>query len=295
MAKRPALGRGIGALIPPTNRIPESKVITTQEASTPGVESNMIDISLLVRNEDQPRKTFDEKELAELAASITENGVISPIVVRRKEKKFEIIAGERRYRASKLAGLDKIPVVIKERITEKEVKIISIIENVQRSDLNCVEEATAYFNLMNDFNLTQDEVAKKIGKERSTITNFMRVLNLPKTVREHLTMKTLSFGHAKVLASVKERELCIRLANQVVTKKLSVRELEKMIKAAQATKKASENKFFDEKLDQFKSSLEKKTGFHFDLKSKKNGAGEVILKYTNEAEFNDIYEFLLKK
>ncbi len=296
MAQRVALGRGLGALLPTNNE--EKKTVTAKEVAQapmggPGPE--MIDVSSIVRNKNQPRKKFDEKELKELADSIRENGIINPIVVRKLDNKFEIIAGERRFRASQEAGFDKVPVIIKERVTEKDVKVMAIIENVQRADLNCIEEAMAYYDLMKDFKLTQEEIAKKIGKERSTIANFLRILNLPRDVQEFLVKDELSFGHAKVLAAVKEKESCSRFAALAVTKKLSVRELEKMVKTKRVAKKENENTFFDDKLDQYRSQLEKRTGFHFGIKNKKNGAGEFILKYNNEAEFNDIYEFLLKK
>jgi ParB family chromosome partitioning protein len=198
-------------------------------------------------------------------------------------------------RASKLAGLDKVPAIIK-RVTDRERMVISIIENVQRSDLNCVEEALAYYQLMNEFDLTQEEVSKRLGKERSTIANFLRILKLPRDVIELLQKEFLSFGHAKVLASEKNRERCIRLANQAVSDQLSVRELEKQLKKKDsAPSKKPQEKYFDNKLSQFKDKLEQKTGYHFDIKSKKAGKGEIVIKFTNEAEFNDIYEYLLKR
>ncbi|MCK5882438.1 MAG: ParB/RepB/Spo0J family partition protein [Bacteriovoracaceae bacterium] len=295
MAQRAALGRGLGALLPSSG---EEKKAANREVSAPAIGvpgPEMIDVSTVVRNKNQPRKKFDEKELSELADSIKENGIINPIVVRKLDNKFEIIAGERRFRASKLAGFDKVPVIIKERVTERDVKVWAIIENVQRSDLNCIEEAMAYYDLMKDFKLSQEEIAKKIGKERSTIANFLRILNLPRDVQELMVRDELSFGHAKVLVAVKEKEKCSRFAALAVSKKLSVRELEKQIKSKRTVSKEADSSFFGDKIDQFKGQLEKRTGFHFGIKAKKNGAGEIILKYNNEAEFNDIYEFLLKK
>ncbi|MGZ3809457.1 MAG: ParB/RepB/Spo0J family partition protein, partial [Bacteriovorax sp.] len=175
--------------------------------------------------------------------------------------------------------------------------IMSIIENVQRADLNCVEEALAYYQLMNEYKLTQEDVAKKLGKERSTVANFLRILNLPRPVIDLLQKEMLSFGHAKILAAVKEREDAIRLANEAVANNWSVRDLENGIKAKKPLKEkaANKNPFFDEKLDQFRKTLEQKTGYHFGINSGKNGSGQIILKFSNEAEFNDIYEFLLSK
>ncbi|HXH75098.1 MAG TPA: ParB/RepB/Spo0J family partition protein [Bacteriovoracaceae bacterium] len=254
----------------------------------------LVDVDKIVANKGQPRKIFKEKDLLELAESIKENGVIQPILVVEKDGVFEIIAGERRYRASKLAGLTKIPVVVK-RATKKDVLVMSIIENVQRADLNCVEEALAYFQLMNEFELTQEEVAKKIGKERSTIANFLRVLKLPKEIIVALQKEQLSFGHAKVLVSLSDDETIRRLANEVITKNLSVRELEEIAKKSKkSSKKPDSNKFIAEQYGQLRNKLESKTGYHFDVKSKSNGGGEIVIKFGNEAEFNDIFAYLMK-
>jgi ParB family chromosome partitioning protein len=212
-----------------------------------------------------------------------------------KDGKFEIVAGERRYRASRLAGLTKVPVIVK-RATKKDVLVMSIIENVQRSDLNCVEEALAFFQLMNEFELTQEEVAKKIGKERSTIANYLRILKLPKDVIVSLQRELLSFGHAKILVGFSDDETVKRLANEVISKGLSVRELEDLAKKSKKpTKKIeNENNFIAEQYKQLRNKLEQKTGYHFDVSAKKNGAGEITIKFSNEAEFNDIFSYLMK-
>lgn len=256
----------------------------------------MVAISAIKTNPNQPRKIFKDKELEELSESIKENGIIQPLTVAELENgEFELIAGERRLRAAKKAGYEQVPVVIK-RATEREKMIMSIIENVQRSDLNCVEEALAYYQLMNEYKLTQEDVAKKLGKERSTIANFLRILNLPRPVIDLLQKEVLSFGHAKVLAAVKEREDATRLANEAVAKNWSVRELEKNIKTKKAPRESEgKNKFFDEKVDSFRTTLEQKTGFHYAIATGKNGSGQISLKFSNEAEFNDIYEFLLSR
>ena len=255
----------------------------------------LVDLEKIEVNRDQPRKIFKEKDLLELAESIRENGIIQPIIVIEKEGKFEIVAGERRYRASRLAGLNKVPVIVK-RATKKDVLVMSIIENVQRSDLNCVEEALAYFQLMNEFKLTQEEVAKKIGKERSTIANFLRILKLPKEVIVSLQKDLLSFGHAKILVGVSDDEIVKRLSNEVIAHGLSVRELEELAKKSKKVVKTipSDNKFITEQYTQLKNKLEQKTGYHFDVKPKKNGAGEITIKFSNEAEFNDIFSYLMK-
>ncbi|MGI4991211.1 ParB/RepB/Spo0J family partition protein [Halobacteriovorax sp. GFR7] len=319
MAKKMALGKGMGSLLGGTqgaskaskaqaafsdlqkvaadNPAPTNKPVLN---ATPvvQVETNpsMLDITVIHANPNQPRKIFKEEELHELSNSIKENGVIQPLIVVKADNGYELVAGERRLRASKLAGLTQVPVVIK-RATDREKMVMSIIENVQRSDLNCVEEALAYFALMEDFNLTQEEVAKKVGKERSTVANFLRILKLPRDVVELIQKDQLSFGHAKILAGVKEREDCIRIANKAALDNLSVRETEKLIKSAKRPTKVGKEEenfdFFNGKMSQYREKLEQKTGYHFGIKTNKNGGGEVVLKFSNEAEFNDIFEYLL--
>jgi len=296
------LGKGMAALLGnnpgsfTSSAIPgsEEKVEVKKEIQVE-TQPMLVDIEKILTNKGQPRKIFKEKELLELSESIKENGVIQPILVIEKEGKFEIVAGERRFRASRLAGLTKVPVVVK-RATKKDVLVMSIIENVQRSDLNCVEEALAYFQLMNEFELTQEEVAKKIGKERSTIANFLRILKLPKDIIVSLQKELLSFGHAKILVGISDEELAKRLANEVIAKGLSVRELEELAKKSKksAIKAVEGNKFIAEQYTQLRNKLEQKTGYHFDVKAKKNGAGEITIKFSNEAEFNDIFSYLMK-
>jgi ParB family chromosome partitioning protein len=256
----------------------------------------LVPVEKIIPNRNQPRKIFKEKELLELAESIKENGVIQPLIVTQNENgSFDLVAGERRLKASKLAGLERVPVVIK-RATKKEHMVMSIIENVQRADLNCIEEALAYFQLMNEFGLTQEEVAKKVGKERSTVANFLRVLKLPKDIIMMLNKELLSFGHAKVLAAVGDDETAKRLANETVSKNLSVRELEELTKASakQKTRSKDAEGVVLEHYTQLRDRLEKKTGFHFALKAKRNGAGQITIKFSNEAEFNDIFGYLMK-
>ncbi|MFA7613206.1 MAG: ParB/RepB/Spo0J family partition protein [Candidatus Caldatribacteriota bacterium] len=298
------LGKGMAALL---GNNPSAYVATEKETKAAPIEPKvrteikietqpmLVDLEKIVVNKAQPRKIFKEKDLLELSESIKENGIIQPLVVVEKEGMFEIVAGERRYRASKLAGLDKVPVIVK-RATKKDILVMSIIENVQRSDLNCVEEALAYYQLMNEFELTQEEVAKKIGKERSTIANFLRILKLPKDVIVQLQKEMLSFGHAKILVSLNDDEIIKRLANEVIAGNLSVRELEELAKKNKKDKKKSndDNKFIIEQYQTLKTKLENKTGYHFDVKAKKGGAGEIVIKFSNEAEFNDIFTYLMK-
>lgn len=298
------LGKGMAALLgsgaaPIGANEVEKKL--EQQAASPSISRNdnqgpvLVSVSQIKANKEQPRKIFKDAEILELSASIKENGIIQPLIVTPDEDgKYLLIAGERRFRSAKLAGLESVPVVIK-KATKKETLVMAIIENVQRSDLNCVEEALAYYQLMNEYGLTQEEVAKKIGKERSTIANFLRILKLPREVLQMIQKDELSFGHAKVLAAVKEDEFAKRLALEVVQKGLSVRELEKLIKTQKKPAAKKTNKFFDEKIDSLKQKLEQRTGYHVEINSKPNGAGAILFKYDNEAEFNDIFEFILSK
>lgn len=299
MASKMVLGKGIASLISPSinNDILESPAFKERKVVTEVVDAEggavMIDVKEIKPNSSQPRKIFKEKEIAELSQSIKENGILQPLLVLKAETGFELIAGERRLRAAKLAGLEKVPVIIK-KVTDREKVIMAILENVQREDLNCVEVALSYFQLINDFKLTQEELSKKLGKERSTVANFLRILKLPRAVLELLQKEILTFGHAKVLAGDRESEETTRLANEAATKNLSVRELEELIKKKGKVARES-NQFFNEKLDGFKKQLEEKTGFHYSLKAANNGSGTITIKFNNEAEFNDVFEFLLKK
>ncbi len=303
MERKSVLGKGIASLIQnsSTNVLRDMKNSIATDAGTNAkvfgaAGPQLVDINRISPCPYQPRKIFKEQELRELANSIKENGIIQPLVaVENENGKFELIAGERRLRASKLAGLDRVPVIVK-RATDRQKLLMAIIENVQRSDLNCVEEALSYFQLMDSFKLTQEEVAKRVGKERSTIANFLRILKLPREVINLIQKDTLSFGHAKVLAAVKETETIIRLANESAVKNLSVRELEKLVgKKPRKAKEKQEHNPFDEKVMAYRDQLEKRTGYHFDLGISSKGAGQFIIKFNNEAEFNDIFEFLLKK
>ncbi len=302
--KKFALGKGIASLIQETPNAVIAKgfdeqVMTKDEgklaARTLDAGPALIDILSIKTNPNQPRKIFKERELEELANSIKENGIIQPLIVAKTNEGFELVAGERRLRAAKRAGLEKVPVVIK-YVTDKEKMVMAIIENIQRSDLNCIEEALAYYQLMEDFKLTQEEVAKKLGKERSSVANYLRVLKLPRPVIELLKEEILTFGHAKLLASAKDIEETIRFANMAASKNLTVRELEELMKKSNASTRSQsrKNNFFDEKLDQLKSKLEQQTGFHFSIVSKNNGSGNFVIKFNNEAEFNDIFEYLAR-
>lgn len=216
MAKHQALGKGIGALLTSASQEGNRKYF-------------LCPIEDLRPHHKQPRKSFNDNKLRELTDSIREKGIIQPLVVRRGEDHYQIIAGERRWRAAQKAGLKDVPVVIQD-VTEDWALEMALIENIQREDLNPIEEAEAYRNLVEDFDLTQDEVSKRVGKDRSTITNSLRLLRLPEKVREDVMGGRLSMGHARSLLGLEDEDDILEARSQVVAKKLSVRETEALIK-----------------------------------------------------------------
>ncbi len=217
--KRPALGRGLSALIP--------------DAPVPAVSERSLDVDtdLLRPNQFQPRTSMDEAKIDELARSIRVNGIIQPIVVRKVEGGYEIVAGERRWRAAQRAGLLKIPVVVRD-IAEERLLAVALIENIQREDLNPIEEAHAYRRLAEDYQLTQEQIAEAVGKDRSSIANYVRLLKLPQEVRASVGSAALSMGHARALLGLPDDSSQLRLARDVVAKQLSVRETEALVKKA---------------------------------------------------------------
>ena len=227
--KAKGLGKGLGSLLGDVADITRvtSSPVTEEDIKT---ETN-VKIRLVEPNRDQPRKDFDEQSLQELADSISLHGIIQPLIVRKKDQHYEIIAGERRWRAAKLAGLKEVPVIIKD-YSEEEIAEISLIENIQRSDLNPIEEAKAYEKLINSYGLTQESLAERISKSRTVVTNALRLLRLPEDVQELLEKGIISTGHAKVILGAETAEQQSWLARQIADMNLSVRETEKLLKAA---------------------------------------------------------------
>ena len=211
--KRPALGRGLSALIP--------------DAAVPAVDERSLDVDsdLLRPNRFQPRTAMDEAKIEDLARSIRANGIIQPIVVRRVEGGYEIVAGERRWRAAQRAGLLKVPVVVRD-IPDERLLAVALIENIQREDLNPIEEAHAYRRLTDEYQLTQEQIADAVGKDRSSIANYLRLLKLPQDVRAHVGSGELSMGHARALLGLPDETSQLRVARDVLARSLSVRETE---------------------------------------------------------------------
>ncbi|MBR3117356.1 MAG: ParB/RepB/Spo0J family partition protein [Bacilli bacterium] len=227
--KRKALGRGLEALFSDDNLTFEEIEETIVDEAKKNNEIVELNLSDLRPNPYQPRKKFDDEALNELAASIKENGVFQPIIVKKTVKGYDIVAGERRFRASKKAGKTTIPAIIKE-FTDEEMMNISLLENLQREDLTAIEEANAYKAMLDSLNITQDELANKVGKSRSHITNTLGLLKLPKSVQDMVLYNKISMGHARVLSKLEDKEQVEDLAEKVVKDDLSVRELEELSK-----------------------------------------------------------------
>jgi len=270
MSKRPALGKGIGALLS----------TATQEG---GRKYFLCPIEELKPHAQQPRKTFNDEALAELAASIREKGVIQPLVVRRQDDHYQIIAGERRWRASQKAGLKEVPVVIQD-VSEDWALEMALIENIQREDLNPIEEADAYRNLMDSFALTQEEVAKRVGKERSTVANSLRLLRLPARVQGDVTAGTLSMGHARALLALDSEEDLLEAREQVLKKGLSVRDTEALVKKikafGQSPKPEKKSSAVDPEMKHLEERLQQVLGTQVKIQLKGKGGKLEVLFYT---------------
>lgn len=270
MAKR-GLGRGLDALLPD---------ISTND----GIEE--IDLELLDPMLDQPRQSFDDESISELAQSIKQEGVISPLIVVKIDDRYSIVAGERRFRASKLAGLNSAPCIIKD-LSDEQIYKLSLIENIQREDLNPIDEAEAYQRLIEKFRYTQEQLAEGLGKSRSSIANSLRLNKLSEAVKQSIRDSKISLGHAKVLAGLKSKELQEKLCRRIINEDLSVRELEAIIEQKPVIKKSYKD-FSDPELMAFERSLKSKLGLKAAIKGNMQ-KGRIILTYSNTDELNTIY------
>lgn len=295
MVKKGGLGKGLDTLIPsggskkpvtqPKQEIVVEKVVKKEEA--------MVKITEVEPNRDQPRKNFDEDALLELADSIRQFGVIQPLIVQKMDDYYEIIAGERRWRAAKLAGLKEVPVIIK-NYTDQERVEISLIENIQRENLNPIEEALAFKRLLTEFSLKQDELAERVSKSRTAVTNSMRLLKLDERVQQMVVDEKISTGHARALLAMEDREIQFNLANKIFDEKLSVRETEKLMKALQTEKKEKksqkvENDFIYKEIeDKIKMIL----GTKVTVNHKNNNKGRIEIEYYSNEELERIMELL---
>lgn len=282
MSKR--LGKGLDALIPSLNVSDDDKVIE-------------IPLKDLRPNPYQPRKTFNEDSIGELAQSIKEHGVIQPIIVRTVLRGYEIIAGERRFRASQQCGLERIPAVVR-KFTDQQVMEIALIENVQREDLNAIEIANAYQGLVEQFQFTQEELSVKVGKSRSHIANFLRLLQLPEEVKQHVSRGTLSMGHARAIVGVKDDKTKKELANLTVKNEWSVRFLEDYIKQLEEEKQPQKEKTKDKRKDPYIDQLEEslRDRYRTTVKIKhQNDKGKIELLYYSKDDLERLLEILQGK
>lgn len=291
MAAR-GLGKGLDALIPAGDK----KI--TKEENTKGAET-IVKITKVEPNRSQPRKNFDEDALQELADSIKQFGLLQPILVQDKGEYYEIIAGERRWRAAKLAGLKEVPVIIR-NYSSQEIVEISLIENIQREDLNPIEEAQAYKRLLTEFNLKQDEVAERVSKSRTAVTNSMRLLKLCDSVQQMIIDDMLSTGHARALIPIEDPELQLQLAQRIFDEKLSVREVEKLVKSIL---KPAEEKPKKEEIPQslmyiyqnIENKLKDKLSRKVAISPKgKNGSGKIEIEFYSNDDLEKLIEILSK-
>ena len=297
MAQKRGLGKGLDALIPGT---PEKKTTVKKETVTEAVseqkKETLVDINKVEPNRDNPRKNFNEEALTELAGSIKQHGLITPILVQDRDTYYEIVAGERRWRASKLAGLKEVPVIIR-NFTEKEIVELALIENLQREDLNAIEEAQAYKKLMTEFEMTQEEVAERVNKSRATIANAVRLLKLCDEVQQMVIDGELSEGHARAIITIENPAEQYRIALKIFNEKMSVRDIEKYIKNMNKPVKPEKKKnesllaIYEKMSEELKESL----GTKVSIASKDDkGAGKIEIEFYSNDDLERIAAILKK-
>jgi ParB family chromosome partitioning protein len=270
--------------------------IKKNEAGAPHLKIEEIDIDRIIQNPDQPRKNFGKEKLDELMKSIEKNGILQPIVVRRKESRFEIVFGERRYRAALQLGYAKIPAIIREDVDDKHGLLIALIENIQRDDLNPLETADAYHSLLIKFQVTQDELSKMVGKSRVAISNTLRLIKLPDSIKSYVNQGRITEGHARALLAVKTPEIQTELCKKIVDCDLSVRETEKLIHkiVAGVSRETAHRTVKDEHICDIESMLEKFLGMKVNIKMKnKNSKIEILC--NSQSDLENIINKLLSK
>ena len=300
-AKRGGLGKGLGqkglgldAIIPVTQS--EEKVSDSVKKGEETEQGTMVKITKLEPNKDQPRKNFDEDALEELAESIKQFGLLQPILVQDRKTYYEIIAGERRWRAAKKAGLKEVPVIIK-NLTEQEIVEISLIENIQREDLNPIEEALAYKKLLTEFNLKQDEVADRVSKSRTAVTNSMRLLKLCDEVQQMIINDMISTGHARALIGIEDPEEQYAIAQRIFDEKLSVRDVEKLVKnlgKPKLKKPNDKDKSLEIIYRDIEENLKQKLSTKVAISSKGNGTGKIEIEFYSHEDLEKLIDLLSK-
>ena len=254
----------------------------------------LVKINQVEPNREQPRKEFDEDSLMELADSIKQFGILQPLLVQKKKDYYEIIAGERRWRAAKIAGIKEVPIIVKE-YTNQEIVEISLIENIQRENLNPIEEAMAYKRLLEEFSLKQDEVAERVSKSRTAVTNSMRLLKLSPRVQQMIVDDMISTGHARALLAIDDEEQQYQLANRIFDEKLSVRETEKLVKALKNPKKEKKNQKIEHTFvyNNIEEQMKNIIGTKVIVNPKANGKGKIEIEYYSEEELERIYDLIM--
>lgn len=295
MALKRGLGKGLDSLIP-TNVMMESEVkhatVSTASSAEEGKDSTlMVKLSKVEPNREQPRKNFDEDSLQELAESLKQFGMLQPILVQNRGDYYEIIAGERRWRAAKIAGLKEVPVIVRE-LTDQEIVEISLIENIQREDLNPIEEAQAYKRLLTEFHLKQDEVAERVSKSRTAVTNSMRLLKLCDEVQKMVVDDMISTGHARALISIEDPEEQYLIAQKIFDEKLSVREVEKLVKDLHKPPKPpkEENRTLQAIYQEISERLKQSLSTKVSVSAKQNGAGKIEIEFYNHEDLERLLE-----
>lgn len=294
MAKSRGLGKGLDSLIPVGSSEGKTKIGINSAPATEEKPDKMVKITMVEPNRDQPRHKFDEAALNELADSIKQYGIISPIIVQDRKDHYEIIAGERRWRAAKIAGLKEIPVIIK-NFTEQEIVEISLIENIQRENLNPIEEALAYKRLLTEFNLKQEEVAERVSKSRTAVTNSMRLLKLADEVQQMIIDEKITTGHARALITIEDTEKQIEIAKKVVDEKLSVRDIEKLVKDLNKPKKEKKaakqikNEFIYQDIEE---KLKQSFGTKVSVTAKEDGSGKIEIDFYSSDDLDRILDLL---
>lgn len=295
--KKKSLGKGLDSLIP-DNKPAKKNTETVQKAEEKKEEMKdgvqMMKISMIEPNREQPRKKFEEDALLELADSIKLHGVLQPLLVRKIKDYYEIIAGERRWRAAKLAGIKEVPVIVKE-YSEQEIVEIRLIENIQRENLNPIEEAMAFKKLLEEFQLKQDEVADRVSKSRTAVTNSMRLLKLDDKVQQMIIDEMISTGHARALLAIDDKKLQYELANRIFDEKLSVRETEKLVKEIKNPKKPKEKKAVENEFvyKDLENRMKEVMGTKVSIASKSNGKGKIEIEYYSEKELERMFEMIM--
>ena len=295
--KKKGLGKGLDSLIPDNNSmksVTSEKTVESKEDAAAKSGVQVMKINEVEPNRDQPRKNFDEDALLELSDSIKQFGVLQPLLVRKRKDYYEIIAGERRWRAAKLAGVKEVPVIEKE-YTDQEILEIGLIENIQRENLNPIEEAIAYKRLLEEFNLKQDEVAERVSKSRTAVTNSMRLLKLSDKVQQMIIDDMISTGHARALLAIDDPELQYTLANKIFDEKLSVRETEKLVKEIKNPNKPKEkkpvaNSFIYQDLEEKMKSV---FGTKVSIASKGKGKGKIEIEYYSDDELEHLFDMMM--